>query len=114
MKKVYCTISLMIRLSASIVSGVLLYKITPVTNLESDMCPCFLVFLMYTLCCLFAAVTGQKEDECKSCAIYYILFVILGMILSILSIVFGHIVCAGFILLDTIISILMEAKISIL
>ena len=114
MKKVYCKISLMIRLSASVVSGLLLYKITPVTNLETNACPCFLVFLMYTLCCLFAAVTGKKEDECKSCTIYYILFIILGMILSIVSIGFGHIVCAGFILLATIISILMEDKISIL
>lgn len=107
MKKVYCKISLMIRLSASVVSGLLLYKITPVTNLDG--CPCFLVFLMYAICCFFAGATGQKEDERESCAIYYILFIILGMILSIVSIGFGHIVCAGFILLATIISTMMEA-----
>ncbi len=110
-EKVYCKISLMIRLSASIVSGVLLYKITPVTNLETDMCPCFFVFIMYLFCCFFAAVTGKNDNY--GSIIYYIIFIILGMILSIVSIVFGHIVCAGFILLATIISIMVETNIEL-
>ena len=81
-EKVYCKISLMIRLSASIVSGVLLYKITPVTNLETDMCPCFFVFIMY-LINRSASVTQAMFMNCDHSMLTYRIYrtpkVILGI-----------------------------------
>lgn len=100
------SISLAMRLGASIVSGILLYTIPPNSNWQDDgVCMCCLVFVFYAISCIVSALSGSGSIKSD---VYYISYIVIGIILSIATIVFGHLGCSAFIFLCCIISTIYE------
>lgn len=106
MGKRYTIMSTTIRVSAAILSGILLSNITPVSNWPNNFCPCVAVWCGYGIACFIASDLGS-HNNCMPVG-YFITNIISGLVLAIVALATGHIACSFFLLLCAIISTTME------
>ena len=96
-------ISLIIRLCGVIVCSMLLHYCKVGTL---DFCNCFGIAILYVIVCIVAIFYNVNSIE--NSMIICIGSIFLGLILSMVAITTGHMLCAGFLFVVTIISVAIE------
>ena len=113
-KNVKCKISLVARLTATILGSILLgSKTIPVANIENDLCGCVGILFAYCVCCIFVNFLEEVADDNNGTSNlygYYILYMVVGFILSLVGGLAGHTIFSFIIIGVTPLSIVFESQ----